>query len=156
MVNFYFKYVAPGVSLINSGKGKLYFEQKVKQKLYQFMGSVFEKMAKEYILGNVGTKKVPCFLTDVVEYQNSIKAGKEIKTVEIDLLGLDGKKYVLAGECKFKSEKLDKEDLENFQEKLNYLPASNLKTMLFSLSGFTDYVIENSKNMALVTLEKMY
>ena len=156
MVNFYFKYVAPGVSLINSGKGKLYFEQKVKQKLHQFMGSVFEKMAKEYILGNVGTKKVPCFLTDVVEYQNSIKAGKEIKTVEIDLLGLDGKKYVLAGECKFKSEKLDKEDLENFQEKLNYLPASNLKTMLFSLSGFTDYVIENSKNMALVTLEKMY
>ena len=74
----------------------------------------------------------------------------------LQLLGLDGKKYVLAGECKFKSEKLDKEDLENFQEKLNYLPASNLKTMLFSLSGFTDYVIENSKNMALVTLEKMY
>ena len=24
------------------------------------------------------------------------------------------------------------------------------------VSGFTDYVIENSKNMALVTLEKMY
>ena len=156
MVNFYFKYVAPGASLINSGKGKMYYEQKVKQNLHQFMGSVFEKMARDYILSNVGTKKIPCFLTDVVEYQNSIKAGKEIIPVEIDLLGLDGKKYVLAGECKFKSEKFDKEELDTFQNKLNYVPGSNLKAMLFSLSGFTDYVIENSKDLTLVSLEEMY
>ena len=134
----------------------MYYEQKVKQNLHQFMGSVFEKMARDYILSNVGTKKIPCFLTDVVEYQNSVKAGKEIIPVEIDLLGLDGKKYVLAGECKFKSEKFDKEELDTFQNKLNYVPGSNLKAMLFSLSGFTDYVIENSKDLTLVSLEEMY
>ena len=61
MVNFYFRYVAPGASLINSGKGKIYYEQKVKQNLHQFMGSVFEKMAKDYILSNVGTKKFLVF-----------------------------------------------------------------------------------------------
>lgn len=156
MVNFYFKYVAPGASLINSGKGKNYYVQKVKKNLHQFMGSVFEKMAKDYILSNVGTKKVPCFLTDVVEYQNSVKAGKEVIPVEIDLLGVDGKKYVLACECKFKTEKFDKEDFDNFQNKLIYLPISDAKIMLFSLSGFTDYVIKNSKKITLVTLEKMY
>ena len=117
MINFYFRYVAPGASLINSGKGKIYYKQKVKQNLHEFMGSVFEKMAKEYILANVGSKKIPCFVTDIVEYQNSVKVGKEVKSVEIDLLGMDGKKYVLAGECKFKSEKFGKEDLEIFQEK---------------------------------------
>ena len=156
MVNFYFRYVAPGASLINSGKGKIYYEQKVKQNLHQFMGSVFEKMAKDYILNNVGTKKIPCFLTDIIEYQNSVKIGKEIKSIEIDLLGLDGKKYVLAGECKFKSENFNKEDLEIFQKKLNYFSASNLEVMLFSLSGFTDYVIENAKGYTLVTLKEMY
>ena len=156
MISFYFKYVAPGASLINSGKGKLYYEQKVKGSLHHFMGTIFERMAKDYILSNVGTKKIPCFLTDVVEYQNSVKAGKEIIPVEIDLLGLDGKKYVLAGECKFKSEKFDKEELDTFQNKLNYVPGSNLKAMLFSLSGFTDYVIENSKDLTLVSLEEMY
>ena len=156
MVNFYFRYVAPGASLINSGKGKIYYEQKVKQNLHQFMGSVFEKMAKDYILNNVGTKKIPCFLTDIIEYQNSVKIGKEIKSIEIDLLGLDGKKYVLAGECKFKSESFNKEDLEIFQKKLNYFSASNLEVMLFSLSGFTDYVIENAKGYTLVTLKEMY
>ena len=156
MVNFYFRFVAPGASLINSGKGKLYYEQKVKQNLHHFMGSVFEKMSKNYILSNVGTKKIPCFLTDVVEYQNSVKVGKEIKLVEIDLLGIDGKKYVLAGECKFKSEKFDKEDLDTFKDKLNYFSTPNLKVMLFSLSGFTDYVVKNAKGYKLVTLEDMY
>ena len=156
MVNFYFRYVAPGASLINSGKGKIYYEQKVKQNLHHFMGSVFEKMAKEYILSNVGTKKIPCFLTDIVEYQNSVKVGKEIKLIEIDLLGLDGKKYVLAGECKFRSDKFDKQDLDIFEDKLNYFAASNLKVMLFSLSGFTDYVVKNAKNYKLVTLGDMF
>ena len=156
MISFYFKYVAPGASLINSGKGKLYYEQKVKGSLHHFMGTIFERMAKDYIMSNVGTKKIPCFLTDVAEYQSSVKAGKNIVLVEIDLLGLDGKNYVLAGECKFKSEKFDNGDLDNFLNKLNYLPVSNLKIMLFSLSGFTDYVIENSKNLTLVTLEEMY
>jgi len=156
MIKFYFTYVAPGASLINSGKGKIYYEQKVRQNLHHFMGSVFEKMAKDYILSNVGTEKIPCFLTDLVEYQTSVKTGKEIKSLEIDLLGLDGKNYVLAGECKFRSEKFDREELDNFLDKLNYLPAANLKLMLFSLSGFTDYVVENSKNLTLVTLEEMY
>jgi len=72
------------------------------------------------------------------------------------LLGLDGKNYVLAGECKFKSEKFGKEELDSLLDKLNYLPAANLKLMLFSLSGFTDYVVENSKNLTLVALEEMY
>ena len=156
MINFYFRYVAPGASLINSGKGKIYYEQKVKQKLHEFMGNVFEKMAKEYILANVGSKKIPCFVTDIVEYQKSVKVGKEIKSVEIDLLGMDGKKHVLAGECKFKSEKFGKEDLEAFQEKIDCVPASNLKVLLFSLSGFTDYVVKNAKGCALVPLAQMY
>lgn len=156
MINFYFRYVAPGASLINSGKGKIYYKQKVKQNLHEFMGSVFEKMAKEYILANVGSKKIPCFVTNIVEYQNSVKIGKEVKSVEIDLLGMDGKKYVLAGECKFKSEKFGKEDLEIFQEKTNCLSAPNLKAILFSLSGFTDYVVKNAKGCALVPLAKMY
>ena len=156
MLDFYFRYVMPGASLINSGKGKTYYTKKVKPNLHEFMGKVFEKMAKEYILNNVGTKKIPVFVTDVVEYQNSIKIRKEQKSIEIDLLGLDGKKIVLAGECKFKSEKFGKEDYESFMEKINYLPASDLKIMFFSLSGFTDYVEKNARGCTLVSIEQMF
>lgn len=156
MLDFYFRYVMPGASLINSGKGKAYYMKKVKPNLHEFMGRVFEKMAKEYILNNVSTKKVPAFVTDVVEYQSSIKIGKELKSIEIDILGLDGKKIVLAGECKFKSERFGKDDYELFMEKINYLPAKDLKIMFFSLSGFTDYVEKIAKGCTLVSLEQMF
>ena len=156
LINFYFYYVSPGLSAINAGNGKLYYEYKVKNFLNEHMGKVFESMCRDYILCNVGTDKIPTFVTDVVEYQNSVKIGKKIKSIEIDLLGIDGKNYVLAGECKFKSEKFDRSDLENFLEKLKYLPANNLKIMLFSLSGFSDYVIQNSKDYVLVDINQMY
>lgn len=156
MVRFYFRYVAPGASLINSGKGDVYYNQRVKPHLHEFMGCVFEKMAKDYILENVGTKKVPVFLTDIIEYQKSVKIGKDAKSIEIDLLGLDGRDYVLAGECKFRTEKFGREDFDIFMEKLKYLPAENLKVMLFSLSGFTDYVVQNSNGCMLVDLSEMY
>lgn len=156
MIDFYFHYVVPGASLINSGRGKLYYEQKVKPNLHEFMGKVFESMCRNYILSNVGTDKIPVFVTDVVEYQNSVKVGKEIKSIEIDLLGLDGKNYVLAGECKFKSEKFGREDFENFLEKTKYISGGKLKLMIFSLSGFSDYVIQNSQNICLVNIAQMY
>lgn len=63
---------------------------------------------------------------------------------------------VLAGECKFKSEKFGKEDYENFMEKIQYLPGKNIKAMLFSLSGFTEYVVENARDCKLVSLDEMY
>ncbi len=156
MVNFYFRYVLPGASLVNSGKGFTYYDHKVKQNLHEFMGAVFENIAKEYILTHVGTRKIPVFVTDIGEYQNSVKIGKETKSIEIDLLGMDGKNMVLAGECKFKSEKFGKEDYENFMEKIQYLPGKNIKAMLFSLSGFTEYVVENARDCKLVSLDEMY
>lgn len=156
MVNFYFRYVSPGVSLINSGKGSVYYQRKVKPNLHEFMGSVFEKMARDYILENVGTEKVPAFVTDIIEYQKSVRVGKDIKSIEIDLLGLDGKDYVLVGECKFRTGKFNRDDFEAFMDKLKYLPSENLKVMLFSLSGFTDYVVQNSKDCVLVDLSQMY
>lgn len=58
--------------------------------------------------------------------------------------------------CKFKYEKFDKDNLEVFQEKLNCFSGSNLNIMLFSLSGFTDYVVKNTKGYVLVTLADMY
>ena len=69
---------------------------------------------------------------------------------------MDGKKIVLAGECKFKSEKFGKEDYELFMEKVNYLPAKDLKLMFFSMSGFTDYVEKTAKGCSLVSLEQMF
>ncbi|HAN43195.1 MAG TPA: hypothetical protein DCP98_07205 [Sphaerochaeta sp.] len=160
MVRFWFSYVNPGASLINLGRGAMYYDLKVKPLLHEYMGSVFEAMARHYVLKNSGTSVLPVFITDVFEYQNSIRTQDGTKNIELDILGKEGNDYALAGECKFRTEKFDKHDLDVFLEKLNYVPAHNLRIALFSLSGFTDYVVdfasEPSHNCQIIDIAGMF
>ncbi|MBR2275096.1 MAG: hypothetical protein IJ873_03415 [Lachnospiraceae bacterium] len=43
------RYVNRAVSLINAGSGEAYYQSNVKAHLHDFIGKVFEKMAKEYL-----------------------------------------------------------------------------------------------------------
>ena len=156
MLKFWFTYVDRAASLINAGKGDLYYKNVVKEKLHEYMGPVFEEICKDYVYQNLGTKKVP-FLTELKKYQASVKGSKkEIHQVELDLVGYNEKDIVLVGECKFRNQAFNKEDLENFLEKLEYIPTKNPKRMLFSLSGFNDYVKKHSEEITLVTIKEMY
>ena len=156
MLNFWFRFVNRAASLINADRGKLYYMNSVQNKLHEYMGKVFEEMAKQYIYKNTGSDKIPVMVTDIVEYQNSIKTAGEIKNIEIDLLGRNGKDNVLIGECKFKEQNFAKKDLDNFLSKISYIPAMNPAIILFSLSGFSETIINNSDKYILVDINDMY
>lgn len=156
MLIFWFKYVSPASSLINAGHGAMYYQNVVKKDLHNFMGRVFEEMAKQYLWRNLDSELVPYFVTDITEYQSSIRESTgEIIQVEIDLLGKNGKDIVFAGECKFRNQKFDRDDLDAFLAKTKYLPAETTGIFLFSLSGFTDYV-KNRKGMYFISIKDMY
>lgn len=156
MLSFYFTYVSRAISLINAGNGRIYYETQVKSKLHSFMGKVFEKMAKDYLLKNAGTKNIP-LIDSVVDLQKSVlDSNNKSCQVEIDLCGKMDKKVVLAGECKFTNKKFDNTDLEAFMKKLDLLKMNNVKVFLFSLSGYTDSVYNNTSNITLITLDDMY
>lgn len=156
MLSFYFTYVSRAISLINAGNGRIYYETQVKSKLHSFMGKVFEKMAKDYLLKNAGTKSIP-LIDSVVDLQKSVlDSNNKSCQVEIDLCGKMDKKVVLAGECKFTNKKFDNTDLEAFMKKLDLLKMNNVKVFLFSLSGYTDSVYNNTSNITLITLDDMY
>ena len=143
MLSFYFTYVSRAISL-------------VKSKLHSFMGKVFEKMAKDYLLKNAGTKYIP-LIDSVVDLQKSVlDSNNKSCQVEIDLCGKMDKKVVLVGECKFTNKKFDNTDLEAFMKKLDLLKMNNVKVFLFSLSGYTDSVYNNTSNITLITLDDMY
>jgi predicted helicase len=81
----------------------------------------------------------------------------KLKSVEIDLLGKDENKIVLVGECKFKNQNFTKSDLDNFLEKLDYVPMTrDASIIFFSLSGFSEYVQENAENYTLVDVDEMF
>lgn len=156
MLEFWFRFVNRATSLINAGRGDAYYHSNVKDRMHDFMGKVFEKMAKEYLLMNAGLGELPV-LTEITDYQASVlDENKKYKQIEIDLLGKNDKNIMLVGECKFKITPFDKAELENFLDKIKYIPVSNPHICIFSLSGFTKYVKENAGTCTLIGIDDMF
>lgn len=156
MLEFWFRFVNRATSLINAGRGDAYYHSNVKDRMHDFMGKVFEKMAKEYLLMNAGRDELPV-LTEITDYQESVlDENKKYKQIEIDLLGKNDKNIMLVGECKFKRTPFDKAELENFLDKIKYIPVSNPHICIFSLSGFTKYVKENAGTCTLIGIDDMF
>ena len=156
MLAFWFRYVSRATSLINAGNGAAYYYSNVKDHMHDFMGKVFEKMAKEYLMLHAGKDGLPV-LTEIEEYQTSVlDEEKKPKQIEIDLLGRNNTNILLTGECKFKNTPFDNAELENFTSKIKYLPVTNPVICLFSLNGFTDSVKKNAGNCRLISIEDMY
>lgn len=156
MLEFWFRYVNRATSLINAGRGEIYYQSNVKEHVHDFMGKVFEKMAKEYLMMNAGRDGLP-ILTEITDYQASVlDENKKYKQIEIDLLGKNNKSIMLVGECKFKRAPFDKAELENFLDKIKYIPVSNPQICIFSLSGFTKYVKENAGTCMLIGIDDMF
>lgn len=156
MLVFWFKYVNRAISLINAGKGAKYYQDYVSDKLHDFMGNVFEKMCKDYLLMKAGEDIYP-IVTEIDNYLKYVldDDGKP-KQIEIDILGKDGKDILIIGECKFQNEKVDKETFEDFLEKTRYIKSKNPLLCMFSLNGYTDYVIKNAGSVLLLTLKDLY
>lgn len=156
MLEFWFRYVSRATSLINAGNGAMYYNSNVKEHIHDFMGKVFEKMAKEYLIKHAGVDGLPV-LTEITDYQDTVlDEEKKPKQIEIDLLGKNDKNILLVGECKFKNSTFDKSDLEKIMDKIKYLPVTDPIICIFSLSGFSDHVKNNAGNCRLIGIEDMY
>lgn len=156
MLEFWFRYVNRAISLINADNGAAYYHANVRDHIHEFMGKIFEKMAKEYLMMHAGRDHLPV-LTEITDYQDTIldEEGRR-RQIEIDLLGRNGKTIALIGECKFKKDPFDKRDYENFAGKIRYLPATDPVLCIFSLSGFTGYVQQNATKCILIGIDDLY
>ena len=156
MLVFWFKYVNRAVSLINVGKGEKYYINSVSNKLRDFMGIVFEKMCKEYLLMKAGEGIYP-LITEIDNYQQTVLDDEnKHRQIELDIIGKNGKDILVIGECKFKNEKVDKDVFESFLEKSHYIKSKKPLLCMFSLSGYTDYVKNHADDVLLLTLEDLY
>lgn len=156
MLEFWFRYVNRATSLINAGNGEVYYFSNVKNQIHDFMGKIFEKMAKEYLLMHAGSDDFPIF-TDITDYQSTVlDENRKQKQIEIDLIGKNGKDILLIGECKFKKSQFDKTELEKLMDKIKYLPVTNPMICIFSLGGFSEYVKQNAASIRLIEIEDMY
>lgn len=159
MFKFWYRFVPDAAGPIELGKGDVYYQNAVKSRIPEYMGEVFEDMARYYTL-NLGLDgNLNCFVTSVGKWWGTNPKKRE--TTDIDIVGLDkqSKKAVL-GECKYKNEPIDKKVYDALLERNGLI--SNTYTvvqyLLFAKSGFSDWVMKQADQdmVKLISLQDMY
>ncbi|ARM75253.1 ATP-binding protein [Acidianus manzaensis] len=132
--NFWFRFIYPNLSLIEEGKYEI-----DKNEYNQYLGFIFEKIAKEYVKSRYSVKKI----------------GRQWwKDIEIDILALGNTK--IAGECKWSEDVNPSKILANLEDKLKKLKISVDKYIIFAKS-FTNYEkLDNTELVDLETLRRWY
>lgn len=159
MLRFWYRFIPDAIEAIEIGKGDIYYYRNVKPNLYSFMGNVFEKMCRQYTLKAGITGEFQCTITRVGTWWGT---NPEKKTeTDIDVVGLNpGNKQAIIGECKFRHEITDKKAYDSLVERHSLLHQNYrvVQYLLFSASGFSDWVIAESKQGTLrcISLEEMY
>ena len=158
---FWYRFVPQNLSTISAGRFSLNYNRVVKARMHDFMGLVFEKMCKEYLLRYA--VDLPFDLADVGQWWGTDPVEK--KQIQIDIVGIPVQEpntkisEYLIGSCKFKNEKIGVDELELIERYANVFgKGKKYHYVIFSLGGFTDElkVVAKERRTRLVTLSEMY
>lgn len=159
--HFWYHFVPENMSLISSGRFARSYDRVVKAKLHEYMGQIFEKMCKEYLM--FYAEDLPFELANVGQWWGT--DAKLKKEIQIDIVGVPVQEpnrkisEYLIGSCKFRNEKIGMDELHLIEHYADVFGKGNsYYYMIFSLGGFTkeleDYA--HSNPVRLVSLSEMY
>ncbi|MDO4475787.1 MAG: ATP-binding protein [Lachnospiraceae bacterium] len=158
---FWYRFIPKNYSTILSGRFPRNYERVVKSRMHDYMGLVFEKMCKEYLL--FYAEQLPFDLATVGQWWGTDP--KEKKQVQIDIVGVpvqepnqNASEYLI-GSCKFKNEKIGLDELELLKRYAEvFSKGHKYYYIIFSLGGFTDELLAVGKDqdVMLLTLDDIY
>ena len=125
------------------------WEDYIEESLHNYASKSFEKVCIEYMYSLNRQRKLPFRFSKIGRWWGTvtkvIEGKKRNCAEEIDIIATDkNEKKFIIGECKFRTELFDSSELKKLKEKMEL--QGEVYYYLFSLSGFTDAVIETSKN----------
>lgn len=156
MFRFWYRFLPNGIDAIELGHGDAYYQHVVKPSISDYMGDVFEDMCRHYTLYMGLTGNLPCMITRVGKWWGTDPRKKE--ETDIDVVGLDTiKKEAILGECKFKNERLDKSVYEALRNRTGLIDHHyrTVQYLLFSKSGFSDWILTHQKEEAIMPIDLM-
>lgn len=142
MFRFWYRFVGPNTNMITAGFGEAVYDNIVQSQLSAFMGFVFERICKDYLLIQLGNGKSPFFFNQIGNWW-----GTNVNThqqEEIDILAVN-KNQAIFGECKWKNKSVDLQTLDKVIERSELFSYSDKYIYLFSKSGFTSACIKKAK-----------
>ena len=163
---FWFRFVFTNISDLEMGDAKGIYSHVVAPLLNDFASPIFERVCTDFIRIKNQQSKLSFRAAKVGRWWGKIN--KTISTEngrtkiitlnsEIDILARDAtSKNYLLGECKFRNDEFDLQDLMHLKEKSVVLQDATIQYALFSKSGFTKALIskvENDSTVSLFTLD---
>ena len=159
MLRFWYRFIPDAIGAIEIGKGHIYYEHNVKPLISDYMGSVFEKICRQYTLSAGIMGDFACMVTRVGTWWGTNPSKQE--ETDIDVVGLDKrKKKAVIGECKFRNEKIDKSVFDALLERKDLLHEKYkvVQFLLFSSSGFSPWIEKNreEKQIIPISIEELF
>ena len=157
MFRFWYRYVFVNRTLIETGAQEAVWAKKIAPTYSDYMGVVFERACKEYLLAKNRTGELPILFTSIGRWWGTDAISHN--QMEIDLIAGDGNGYLMC-ECKWRNELVDLSVLQELRRKVDVFPGKRNQTwyVLFSKSGFTSAVVEEAERdekILLVDLDDM-
>ncbi len=153
---FWYRFVPVNASAIDSGRIAKTYAHAVKQYFSDYMGLIFEKMCRDYLL--FYAEDLPIELNEVGQWWGTDSKTK--KQVQIDIVGVpvQGKEYLI-GSWKYRNEKIGLDELERLRDYASaFGKGSNYHYYIFSKGGFTEGLLQarERSEVRLLTLDDIY
>ena len=153
---FWYRFVPANMSAIDSGRIAKIYPHAVKQYLPDYMGLIFEKMCRDYLL--YYSDNLPVELSEIGQWWGT-DPNKKMQ-IQIDIVGtpVEGRDYII-GSCKYRNEKIGVDELELIRKyAAAFGKGSTYHYYIFSKGGFTDGLLqaEERGEVHLITLEDLY
>lgn len=140
LFRFWYRFVPKNMLVISAGRIRQVYNQAVKRFYLDYMGLVFEKMCREYLLRYA--KNLPILLSGAGQWWGTdVRTRKE---VQIDLVGtpVEGNEYLI-GSCKYKNEKIGVDELELLRRHASvFKEGGKFHYYIFSKGGFTEALFD--------------
>jgi hypothetical protein len=158
---FWYRFIPQNMSAILSGRFNNLYDRLVKACMHDYMGLIFEKMCKEYLM--YYAKDLPFDLADVGQWWGNDSTVK--KEIQIDIVGVPVNEpnqkntEYLIGSCKFRNERTGMDEMKKL---IHYAEVfgkgSSYYYIIFSFGGFTGELTEYAKKnrVKLLTLADIY
>ena len=152
LFRFWYYFIPKSMAAIVSGRIVDSYAETVKKHLSDYMGLVFEKMCRDFILNRY--KGLTFFIGEIGQWWGSDRVEKQQVQIDVVATSSDGAE-VLFGSCKFKNNKVGIDELELIKRYAKVMnPRCKPQYYLFSKSGFTENLM-NQAGVTLISLDEM-
>ena len=157
MYRFWYRFVQKLVTQIDNGDEDIY-DAKVRPFIPDFMGLAFEDICKQYLLRLNRVKRSPVLFDSIGRWWGGNPVTKT--ETEIDVIATSTvEKDIIVGECKWQSKKTGTDVYTDLKEKAMMFADRKIHYFIFSRSGFTAGLKEESEkdgDLTLVGLEDLF